>query len=285
MAMCMALAASQAEARSTPSAPTTAKLEVPRTRGGRIVQRVGLNLRHAVRQIKQIASNREIKPWCRMSRALRAAAGSLGIARKAPVLLYQGAFDPVHRGHLANLEAALKGIKGARQVYVVPTSVHPGKTPVAHHHRVTMMQQAVAAMAHRLPRGVKVEVVDDPHLARLSLEGFGDLTQMIHSRHPGSPVYIMTGADAFITAKDKGLVSLARAWGYRYAVTPREGYSLPDRLPCGVEVMPMSGGSASGSRARAALAAGRLPRDDLIPGTLRYIVHNGLYGSDPGRAP
>jgi nicotinic acid mononucleotide adenylyltransferase len=247
-------------------------------------QQVALNVGQAARQARAVAKNRAAEPsrWKRARTSVRAAAASLGIRRPPPVLLYQGAFDPVHRGHLTNLTAALAGVKGVAQVYVVPTSIHPGKTPVAYRHRVAMLKAALAS--EKLPSRVQVTVVDDPHLARLSMEGFNDLTGMIHNRHPGAPVYIMTGSDAYLKAAAQGLVSQARRWGYRYAVTPREGYPLPEKLPVGVEVMPISGGGESGTQIRRALAAQRVPQGTLDPSTVAYIRSHGLYGLGQGGA-
>lgn len=248
------------------------------TRLGRVWQRVKLNLGQARRQSGLIARNPDLAPWARVGKAARAAAGSLGCRRPRPVLLYQGAFDPVHRGHLTNLRSALQGTRGVSEVYVVPTSEHPGKHPVPFKQRVAMLRAALAEAG--LPAGVKVTVVDDPRLARLSPGGFDDLTTMIHSRHPGASLHIMTGADAFNSAADKGLVSLARRWGYRYAVTPRAGYDLPTGLPPGVAVMPLAGGKESSTRIRAEVARGQTPTD-LFPSTLRHIQAHGLYGARP----
>jgi len=206
----------------------------------------------------------------------RAITASLGLFRPRPVLLYQGAFDPVHRGHLTNLRAALAAVQNVGEVFVVPTSDHPGKNPVPHPHRVAMMRAALADV--KLPRGVKVTVVDDARLARLDAGGFDDLTGMIHSRRPGAPLYILTGADAFGRAAEQGLVALARRWGYRYAVTPRAGYELPARLPAGVEVTSMAGGKESSTRIRRQLSRG-LPATDALPSTLSYIEQHGLYGA------
>lgn len=252
-------------------------LEQPaRTRLGLVWQRVKLNLGQARRQTGLIARNAELGPWTRARKAVRATAGSLGCRRPGPVLLYQGAFDPVHRGHLTNLRSALCGTKGVGEVYVVPTSEHPGKHPVPFKHRVAMLRAALAEAG--LPAGVKVTVVDDPRLARLSPGGFDDLTAMIHTQHPGASLHIMTGADAFNNAADKGLVTLARRWGYRYAVTPRAGYQLPASLPPGVKVMPLAGGKESSTRIRAEVARGQTP-PDLFPSTLHHIQAHGLYGT------
>lgn len=229
----------------------------------------------AIRQASVVASHAPGGRMARSCKAVAAAACSL-LARRAPVLLYMGTFDPVHVGHLANLKAALAGVPEARQVYVMPTSEHPSKQPVPYPHRVAMMRAALRDAG--LPPTVRVTVLEDPKLARVSAEGFDALSAMIHARHPGAPVAIMTGADAFSSAAEGGLVGKALRWGYRYAVTPRAGYALPERLPFGVRVMPESGGRESSTRARAELAAGRVP-SDLTPSTLRYIEDHGLYGA------
>jgi len=192
------------------------------------------------------------------------------------VLLYQGAFDPVHKGHLTNIESAVSGVQRVREVFVVPTSDHPGKRPVPYRHRVAMMNAALAGT--NLPGNVHATVVNDRRLARLSLEGFDDLASMIHTRFPGSPVYIMTGSDAYLKAAASGLVNRALRWGYRYAVTPRAGYPLPDKLPVGVEVMPIRGGAVSSSKIRRDLGAGVLPVKALGRPVARHIAEHGLYG-------
>jgi cytidyltransferase-like protein len=268
----LVLALSLGIARTAPAAPiTTARIDAPRGSGSR--------LRQALRQASVIGKQGPGNRLVRGCKAITAAACSL-LGRRAPVLLYMGTFDPVHAGHLANLKAALAGVPSARRVYVVPTSELPSKTPLPYPHRVAMMRAALRDAG--LPSNVEVVVVDDPKLARVSADGFDTLSAMIHSRHPGAPVAIMTGADAFTSAAEGGLVSKALRWGYRYAVTPRAGHALPERLPFGVQIMPESGGRESSTRARAELAAGHAP-SDLTPSTLRYIEEHGLYGA--GRRP
>lgn len=246
-------------------------------RGGRW-RKARANVGQALRQACSISQNKTLSPWKRTGLALRAACRSVGLRRKAApaVLLYQGAFDPVHKGHLTNIKSSVNGVQGVGQVFVVPTSDHPGKKPVPFKHRVAMMRKALASAA--LPASVHATVVNDRRLAQLSLKGFDDLTSMIHTRYPGSPVYIMTGSDAYLKAAASGLVNKALRWGYRYAVTPRAGYPLPDKLPTGVEVMPLAGGKVSSSKIRRDLGAGVLPVKALGRPVARHIADNGLYG-------
>jgi nicotinic acid mononucleotide adenylyltransferase len=110
------------------------------------------------------------------------------------------------------------------------------------------------------------------------MAGFDDLTAMIHSEHPGARVFIVTGSDAFVRAADQGLVSQARRWGYRYAVTPRSGHPLPAKLPVGVAVMPLSGGGESSTQIRQQLKAQRVPDKPLPAAAARYIREHQLYG-------
>jgi cytidyltransferase-like protein len=240
-----------------------------------------LDFRQAARQARAIKGNRSLSRWTRVRKATQAVSRSLGLRRPPAVLLYQGAFDPVHRGHLANLKSALTGVKDVGHVYVVPTSSHPGKKPVAHRHRVAMMERALDAN-RGIPSGVAVSVVKEPRLARLSMDGFKDLTAMIHASHPGARVYIMTGSDAFDRAREGGLVGRALRWGYRYAVTPRDGHPISSKLPTGVEVMPISGGGVSSTKIRNALKEQKVPWSGLPGPAARYIVERGLYGLGHG---
>jgi nicotinic acid mononucleotide adenylyltransferase len=241
-----------------------------------------LRVCQAVRQTSAIARQPGLTWRQRLCTMARAITRSVASRKPGAVLLYQGAFDPVHDGHITNLRAALTGVPGVTELFVVPTSTHPGKNPVPFADRVAMLRAAISD-AH-LPSTVRVSVVDDPHLARLSLAGFDDLTGMIHTKHPGAPLYIMTGADAFLSAERQGLVRRARRGGYRYAVTPRAGYELPSRLPAGVERMSLAGGSESSTRIREAIAGGK-PPTDLSVSTLAYILEHGLYGAARAAPP
>ena len=266
------------------AAPSTAMVAprgvtLPKTGLGRAWQRAALNVRQARRQVSAIKANRRLSRWARLRKSVWAVARSVGPRRPPAVLLYQGAFDPVHKGHLRNIEAAMGGVKNVRQVVVVPTSSHPGKEPVAHRHRVAMLKKSLASLVQPAAVRASISVVSNTRLARLSMEGFKDLTGTVHQRFPGARVYIMTGADAYLEAARSGLVAKALSLGYRYAVTPREGYTLPRKLPVGVEVMPLSGGGESSSGIRRAFQASHLPASMLAPGTADYIERNGLYGA------
>jgi len=248
-------------------------------RGARpsLKSRLLLNFRQAKRQARSILSCRTLPKAKRLGRSLKAIAGSLGLARPKAVLLYQGAFDPVHREHLANVTSAAKSVPGAGKVLIVPTSEHPGKTPIAHRHRVAMWQRALKSVKGQLPKAVNVSVVSDPNLAKVSLDGFETLTRAIHKKHPGAAVYIMTGSDAYLSAAKQGLVDKALKWGYRYAVTPRAGYPLPKNLPAGVEVLPRQGGDVSSSAFRGNISANK----GLLPSAVRsYIKAHKLYGAE-----
>jgi nicotinate-nucleotide adenylyltransferase len=251
-------------------------------RRGACLAGAALRVCQAVRQTSAIARQPGLTWGQKLCTMARAAARSVAARKPGAVLLYQGAFDPVHNGHITNLRAALAGVPGVAEVFVVPTSTHPGKNPVPFADRVAMLRAAICDA--RLPSTVRVSVVDDAWLARLSLAGFDDLTAMIHTKHPGAPLYIMTGADAFLSAERQGLVRRARRGGYRYAVTPRAGYELPSRLPAGVERMSLAGGSESSTRIREAIAGGK-PPTDLSVSTLAYILEHGLYGAARAAPP
>ncbi len=250
----------------------------PRNRLTRSLQNLALDARLTIRQLRCIQSNQHLTLCKKVKKSCQTVVHGCGWRRPPAVLLFQGAFDPFHLEHGKSIERCALGMPNLGQVYVVPTSEHPGKHPEPYAHRVAMTQLAIAACTKDIPSKIKIDVVNNPRIARLSTEGFNDLMRMIHSKHPGSRVYIMTGADAFLTAGGNGNTKKALSMGYRYAVNRRAGYDLPSQLPVGVELMPGAGKEVSSTAIRNELKASRIPHRSLQPSVADYIEKHNLYG-------
>jgi nicotinate-nucleotide adenylyltransferase len=180
------------------------------------------------------------------------------------VVLYGGAFDPPHLGHVAVADAARERFGAARLVVLVTERPWHREVHASAEDRLALAQAAFPADDVRLdpyPRTVEL----------LRTESFDD------------PVFVV-GADQFrhfLAWSEPGEV-LART---RLAVATRPGFprgELDDVLaqldrPERVLFFEIEPNPASSTAARARVAA-REPLDDLVPAAVeRLIEERGLY--------
>jgi nicotinate-nucleotide adenylyltransferase len=188
-----------------------------------------------------------------------------------------GTFDPIHLGHLAVAEAALR-CAGLDEVLLIPAGTPP--------HR----QAPVASASDRLEMA-RLAVEDMPRLSvsELEVERSGgsytvDTLRRLREARPDADLYLVLGWDAardFGSWREPGQVlDLARP-----VVIGRPGYPLPspaelraagfdpDRVVLCAEPTP----DIQATRIRRRAAAGE-PLDGLVkPRVARYIVERGLY--------
>lgn len=201
-----------------------------------------------------------------------------------------GTFDPVHHGHLRFALEAVEALR-LRVLKLVPARVPPHR-PVpaaAPEDRLAMLEAAVA--------GACALEVDGRELARPGPSYTVDTLAELRAEHPGEPICLCLGADAFrglhTWHRWREILALAHL-----AVARRPGERLPARgaiaallqgahvegpeglaarLAGGVVLVDLPGLEVSATRIRALLAAGRDPRWLLPDPVLEIIRERGLY--------
>jgi nicotinate-nucleotide adenylyltransferase len=180
------------------------------------------------------------------------------------VVLYGGAFDPPHLGHVAVADAARERFGVERLVVLV--SVHPG-------HR-----EVHASADDRLALAAAAFPGDD-----VRLDPYPRTVELLRAERFDDPVFVI-GADqfrGFLTWTDPAEV-LERA---RLAVATRPGFprseleAVLERLdrPGRVLFFEIEPNPAASTDARARVAAGA-PLDGLVPAAVaRLIEERGLY--------
>jgi nicotinate-nucleotide adenylyltransferase len=211
----------------------------------------------------------------------------------APLGLFGGTFDPVHRGHLRLAETALETL-GLAAVRWVPSG-RPGHRPAPRasaHHRLAMLKLALQGQARYSLDDAEMHT-DRPcytvdTLSRLRAELGEEL-----------PLVFLIGADQLLgldqwrdwlrlfelahfgVAQRPGhaisasamSAELAREYARRLGAAGELG-SRPSGLIC---VFPMTPLDVSSTAVRDAIASGLAPAEALPAPVLHYIASQGLY--------
>ena len=194
-----------------------------------------------------------------------------------------GTFDPIHLGHKALGEAAIREI-GLRKLIVMPAKMQPfkkGKKVAEPHHRMTMAKLAFDG-------NTKVEV-SDYEMANTEISYTYDTLTYLRGVYPEDTLYFIMGTDSFLQLDTwyKGVDLLKTS---SFAVSVRPGYreeELEERIgyyrkEYGTRVskiyakMP----DVSSTEVRNRLKAGDDAGDLLPEAVERYIYENGLYRED-----
>lgn len=188
-----------------------------------------------------------------------------------------GTFDPIHYGHI-QLGQRFAGLLGLDKVLIVPTRTPPHKhsSATAPEHRLEMCRIAAEYAGD-------VFEASDIELRRDGLSYSYYTIVSLHERYPGCELYMLTGADMFVTLETwhrydelKELVT--------FCTVPREDIT-EDMLRAKAEEMkgcrlvissePLM--QVSSTRIRAAAANGGSLDEYLPPRVAEYIMTNGLY--------
>ncbi len=206
------------------------------------------------------------------------------------LLLYGGAFDPVHRGHLA-MAAGAWAATGADRLYFLPAGQSPFKASghASAAHRLAMLQQALAA--------VPGAEIDDQELHRAGRSYTVETLRALRTRLGEDVALVwLLGADAAAGLprwhEASALPQLAHV-----LVVARPGSPLPDLgegpeprfKRCAPEAFRTAAAGCWASldlgaypeasqSIRARLAAGEAVDDLLPPAVSSYIAAQGLYG-------
>jgi nicotinate-nucleotide adenylyltransferase len=191
-----------------------------------------------------------------------------------------GTFDPIHLGHLAVAEEALRQVDLAEIIFV--PAGHPYFKASAlislAEHRIKMLERAIANKPH-----YKISLLE---IQRLGPSYAVETVAKIKSqRQPEDEIFFIMGWDSLLTLprweQPEKLISLCKI-----IASPRPGYSKPDvsliekDLPgisqCTI-VMEKPLVDISATEIRERVRHG-LPIDDMVPPSVaRYIKETGLY--------
>jgi nicotinate-nucleotide adenylyltransferase len=202
---------------------------------------------------------------------------------KRKVILFGGSFDPIHTGHLRVAQYALEELDAGKLIFIpARRSPHKTESPVAGHHRLSMIRIAIEGMENvsvsdcELNRSEPSYTLDTVYFFR---EQFGS----------GVVLHWLIGADQ-LADLDKWYRVQELLNVCRISVMVRAGYPLPDfgRFE---EVLTISQINQlkndflltpridlSSTDIRCQLAQGTINPGILPPNVLPYIVANRLYG-------
>ncbi|MDR1589602.1 MAG: nicotinate (nicotinamide) nucleotide adenylyltransferase [Oscillospiraceae bacterium] len=198
--------------------------------------------------------------------------------------VYGGSFNPPHIGHRAFAGAALTRL-GLDAMYIVPAGDPP--------HKPLPSGSPGAAERLRLARlafdGLERAEVSDCETARGGVSYTSDTVRRLTGEHPGASVYLITGADMFLTLRDwkdadRILETVIPAVGARRIGDGPEIRKAADAIArdFGVtpEIIEFEPVDVSSSQLRDALMDGG-GREYLAESVYECIIRGGLYGARP----
>lgn len=198
------------------------------------------------------------------------------------IILFGGAFNPVHNEHVAMLKAATAQI-GAEKVIIMPTAVSPHKTG-----QITAPPSARAEMCRLAFSGLGE--VSDFEINKGGASYSYITCEYLRHMYPDDEIYFLMGADMFACFSD---------WVYperilkcvRIAVCAREGSEdiagaekrFEETFGEQAIIIGYTGAKVSSTRVRASVALGYDVSDCVPAAVAKYIKSNNLY-SIPGLA-
>lgn len=198
------------------------------------------------------------------------------------IILFGGAFNPVHNEHVAMLKAATGQI-GAEKVIIMPTAVSPHKTG-----QMTAPPAARAEMCRLAFAGLGE--VSDFEIKKGGASYSYITCEYLRHEYPDDEIYFLMGADMFACFSD---------WVYperilkcvHIAVCAREGREdvpaaekkFEEAFGQKALVIGYTGAKVSSTRVRTAVALGYDVSDCVPAAVAKYIKANNLY-SIPGLA-
>ncbi|MGE5171040.1 MAG: nicotinate-nucleotide adenylyltransferase [Rudaea sp.] len=216
--------------------------------------------------------------------------------RPAPLAILGGTFDPVHYGHLRAADEVRKALD-LPEVHLIPAADPPHREAprASARDRVAMLDLAVREFPGLL--------VDTREIARGGKSYTVDTLREFRAEHPGAPLLLIVGADAF-----RGLATWHQ-WRSLFAlahivVVPRPGVDAGAKLPeplapewqarhtedartlrsahgGSIYVQPVTAQPISSTAIRRAIAEGdaaSVESAGLLPASvLAYIESHGLY--------
>jgi nicotinate-nucleotide adenylyltransferase len=193
-----------------------------------------------------------------------------------------GTFDPVHVGHVAMAEAAIR-CAGLDRVLLVPAALPPHRRPAAasSEDRLEMCRLATAGVAG-------IEVLD-LELRRGGASYTVDTLEELARANPGAELHLVLGWDAARELRSwhrpEEVLRLARL-----VVVSRPGLPDPQEAdlraagidPARVLLCPERTPDVKATEIRRRLAAGEDAAALLHPAVAEYVRRRGLYSRRPG---
>lgn len=180
--------------------------------------------------------------------------------------LFGGAFNPVHNGHMAVAEAAIKEA-GLDRLIFIPTGNAPHKkeTDISREDRLQMLLAAT--------EGREEMSVSDYEICRTEVNYSADTVEYYRTVYPDDELFFIIGDDSY---------NQLDTWHEPYRITkastllvfPREGAKVE---PPAVKI-PMDRVEVSSSEIREKIKIGKDCRNLLPKKVFDYIIKRNLYG-------
>ncbi len=193
------------------------------------------------------------------------------LADMKKVLIYPGAFNPPHNGHVATLELALKDFS-FDEVWIIPSGKRKDKTiPIDYEHRRNMGNLFVEYLQTKMATPIKLVTAELDDTAGRET---GDVLKEIRL-HSGADIAQLSGLDGFLNIK-KDIDETEKF----IIVVNRAGYTMEDPLIVGDNpvIVDENLSDVSSTQIREMIQRGDIAYKKLLPPEIaEYIEAHNLY--------
>ena len=204
--------------------------------------------------------------------------------------IYGGTFNPPHLGHMAAGQAAM-AVLGLDKLFFIPAALPPHKElptgGAGAEHRLAMTALMADALGESIGRRGDVETLDI-ELRRTGKSYTADTLEELHARFPADELWLLVGADMFLTIQNwyeperimalAGIAAFARTETDSGELLRVQADYLTKTYQARVQLVELPKiTDLSSTQMRELLEEGQ-GGDRLWPPVYGYILRNGLYG-------
>ncbi|MBI4991704.1 MAG: nicotinate (nicotinamide) nucleotide adenylyltransferase [Candidatus Harrisonbacteria bacterium] len=192
------------------------------------------------------------------------------------IVIFGGAFNPPHLGHVSVIRSVLKKFP-CDEIWVMPSADrHDKAMSVSGQHRFKMVEILIKELFQDAKVPIKIPTLE---LDRPKLTTTYETKTELENQYPDFEFYFVVGSDSFNDIKTKWVNGEKLYKEANFIVLVRPGISLPENLPKNVMVLErnLDPSNFSSTDVRSLIASGKPVSQYLSKGVSEYIKENNLY--------
>lgn len=192
------------------------------------------------------------------------------------IIIYGGAFNPPHLGHMAVVESIAR-LFPCGEIWVMPSGDRKDKRiSVAGNHRVRMLELAVGKLKVFCKTPIKISALE---LDRPKLTSSFDTKQELERLYPENEFYFAIGSDLLRDIENKWINGREVFDSFNFVAIKNPNIALPSKLPPKLTILEeeVIWTNISSTYVRGLLSKGHSGVPYILREVAEYIKENKLY--------